>query len=126
MTLFLFNNAGCEHDANWPVVLQAAIDARLTRRSQAWLGCSTPLTARCAEQSPTSHTKCRCFCTQKELAEVKAERLEVEAQAEELATALEADLSKRAAELEDALATANVDAVRLAAQSHMFERPAAL
>ena len=55
---------------------------------------------------------------QKELAEVKAARLEVEATNQELASALDADLRKRAAELEDALAATDVDAARCAHSAH--------
>ncbi len=40
---------------------------------------------------------------QKELAETRAQRLEVEASAQELAATLDSDLERRRAELEDAL-----------------------
>jgi hypothetical protein len=44
---------------------------------------------------------------QKELAETKAQRLEVEASAQELAATLDSDLERRRAELEDALSAAD-------------------
>lgn len=61
----------------------------------------------------TIHANIGNLCgKQKELAETKAKRLEVETSAQELATMLDADLTRRAAELEDALSTTDMDATR--------------
>lgn len=49
------------------------------------------------------YNPCEAPALQKELAEAKAQRLEVEAAAQELAATLDSDLERRRAELEDAL-----------------------
>lgn len=56
---------------------------------------------------------------QKELAETKAQRLEVEASAQDLATTLDSDLERRRVELEDALSAADAGVTKCGfAQTH--------